>query len=66
MEVLILIALADAVRSINKTVIAVHISNTHHREDFRKNDYLAHAASGAIIGLGLEGYALAIEHLLEL
>lgn len=60
------IALADAVKGINKTVIAVHISNTQMREEFRKIDFLAEAASGAIIGLGLAGYALAIEHLLEL
>jgi 3-dehydroquinate dehydratase II len=60
------IALADAVKAINKTVIAVHISNTFIREDFRKTDYLAQAASGAIIGLGLAGYALAIEHLLDI
>lgn len=59
------IALADAVKAINKTVIAVHISNTQQREEFRKIDYLANAASGAIIGLGLEGYALAIEHLVD-
>ncbi len=60
------IAIADAVKAINKNVIAVHISNTLLREDFRQTDYLASAASGAIIGLGLEGYAIAIEHSLEL
>jgi 3-dehydroquinate dehydratase-2 len=57
------IALADAVKAINKIVIAVHISNTHLREEFRKTDYLANAATGAIIGLGIEGYAVAIDHL---
>lgn len=59
------VALADVIRSVSVPAISVHISNTHIREDFRKQDFLSVACEGAIIGLGLEGYALAIEHLLD-
>lgn len=59
------VALADAVRSVPLPAISVHISNTHIREEYRRRDLLAEACEGAIIGLGLEGYSLAIEHLLD-
>jgi 3-dehydroquinate dehydratase II len=57
------VAIADAIRAIALPVVQVHISNTHQREPYRKNDYIAEAALGQITGLGMEGYALAIEFL---
>ncbi|MGB3163891.1 MAG: type II 3-dehydroquinate dehydratase [Chitinophagaceae bacterium] len=45
-------------------VVEVHISNVHAREDFRKLSHVSAKAAGSIIGLGLEGYDLAIEWLL--
>ncbi len=59
------VALADAAACSGVPIIAIHISNTHIREDFRKHDLLAPACSGAIIGLGLPGYDLAIDQLLD-
>ncbi len=56
-------ALADALRGSGKPVVEVHISNIHRREAFRHTLVTAGAAVGAITGLGIDGYALALEHL---
>jgi 3-dehydroquinate dehydratase-2 len=55
------IAIGDAVASISTPVIEVHISNVQAREDFRRVSYVAPKAVGTIAGLGLEGYALALD-----
>ena len=57
------IALADAVAAIPAPVIEVHISNVHKREPFRHHSYLSAKCLGSIVGLGLDGYRLAAEHL---
>lgn len=54
------IALADAVAAIPAPVVEVHISNVHARETFRHHSYLAPQCVGSIVGLGLEGYRLAV------
>ena len=56
------IALADAIAAITTPVVEVHISNIHAREKFRHHSYLAPNCVGSIVGLGLNGYALAIHH----
>ncbi|MEO6038528.1 MAG: type II 3-dehydroquinate dehydratase [Saprospiraceae bacterium] len=57
------IALADAVAAIPAPVIEVHISNVHARESFRHHSFLSAKCKGSIVGLGLEGYRLAIAYL---
>ncbi len=59
------IALADAVGAITAPVIEVHISNVHQREVFRHHSYIAAKCVGSIVGLGLEGYRLAVEYLVK-
>lgn len=59
------IALADAVGAIPTPVVEVHISNVHARESFRHHSYLAPKCVGSIIGLGLKGYELAIDFLMD-
>jgi 3-dehydroquinate dehydratase-2 len=54
-------ALADALRGSGKPVVEVHISNVHRREPFRHRLVTAGAAVGVISGLGIEGYALALD-----
>lgn len=56
------IAIADAVAQV-ETVIEVHISNVHAREDFRRHSVVSPYATGVIVGLGLGGYDLALAHL---
>jgi 3-dehydroquinate dehydratase-2 len=55
------VAIGDTVAAITTPVIEVHISNVHAREDFRKISHVSAKATGSIIGLGLEGYQLAVE-----
>jgi 3-dehydroquinate dehydratase II len=55
------VAIGDAVAAITTPVIEVHISNIHAREDFRKHSFVTDKAAGSIIGMGLEGYEMALE-----
>ncbi len=58
------IAIADTIQAISVPVIEVHISNIYARESFRHHSYLSPYCKGVIVGLGLNGYQLAIESLL--
>ncbi len=60
------VAITDAIRAINIPVVEVHISNIYTREDYRKNSLTATACKGVIIGLGMDVYRLAVEHLIFL
>lgn len=60
------IGISDAVRAISIPVIEVHISNTFSREDFRHTSFISPYAKGVIIGFGLDSYALALQHFLDL
>ena len=57
------IALGDAVGAISAPVVEVHISNVHRREAFRHHSYLSAPCVGSIVGLGLDGYRLAVSYL---
>lgn len=59
------VAIGDAIAAIKAPVIEVHISNVHAREDFRKISHVSAKVKGTISGLGLQGYALAVEALLQ-
>ncbi len=57
------IALRDAIAGITTPVFEVHISNLAEREAFRQTSYVSEVCVGSIDGLGLKGYAIAIEEL---
>ncbi len=57
------VALLDTILACGYPVIEVHISNIHQREAFRQNSLISKAAKGVICGLGIQGYALALEAL---
>jgi 3-dehydroquinate dehydratase-2 len=59
------VAVADAIAAINTPVMEVHISNIYKREEFRKKSFLTANCIGIIAGLGLSGYALAIQYFLR-
>lgn len=60
------IALRDACAELTAPLIEVHISNVHAREEFRHHSYLSGVATGVIVGLGLQGYLLALRYLATL
>jgi 3-dehydroquinate dehydratase II len=57
------VALRDACAELSAPLIEVHISNVHAREDFRRQSYLSPVATGVIVGLGVQGYLLALRYL---
>lgn len=59
------VALGDAIAAITTPVIEVHISNIAAREDFRKISHVSAKCKGTITGLGLKGYELAVQYLIE-
>jgi 3-dehydroquinate dehydratase-2 len=59
------VAIGDAVASIKCPVVEVHISNIDAREEFRKLSHVSAKCKGTISGLGLKGYALAVEYFLK-
>lgn len=59
------VSIADAVASIKAPVIEVHITNIAAREEFRHTSLTGRVCAGSIIGLGLDGYRLAVEALIE-
>ncbi|ORJ58192.1 type II 3-dehydroquinate dehydratase [Mycobacterium simiae] len=59
------VALRDACAELRAPLIEVHISNVHAREEFRRHSYLSPVATGVIVGLGVQGYLLALRYLAE-
>jgi 3-dehydroquinate dehydratase-2 len=60
------IALLDALLATELPVIEVHISNIHRRETFRQHSYVSMAAVGVICGLGVRGYAMALQAMADI
>ena len=57
------VAIADAVAAVTTPVVEVHISNVFAREPFRHHSYVSPHAAGVIVGMGLDGYRYALQHL---
>lgn len=60
------VSVADAVAAVPVPVIEVHITNVAAREEFRHNSLVGRYCRGSILGLGLDGYRLALEAILEI
>ena len=60
------IALLDALKTFEGPILEVHISNIHQREEFRRHSYVSLAASGVIVGCGVQGYGLALRRIAQL
>lgn len=59
------IALFDAVKSVMIPTVEIHISKLEEREDFRQVSYIRLAAKKTITGHGIQGYAEALEFLVN-
>ena len=57
------VALRDACAELRAPLIEVHISNVFGREEFRHHSYISGVATGVIVGLGVQGYLLALRYL---
>ena len=59
-------AIRDALASVAVPKVEIHISNIMEREDFRKVSVTAPACDKQIFGEGLNGYLMAIDHILSM
>ena len=63
------VAIRDAMLSVNKPAVEVHLSNIYKREDFRKQSLISDVVLGVISGFGKLSYHLALDvafHVLRL
>ncbi len=57
----------DALKMCDCPVVELHISNIHRREaEWRSRSILTQVVKGIVSGLGVDGYALAVRHLVML
>lgn len=59
------VAIHDALKAVPAPAIEVHLTNIFARESYRHQTLLTSACRGIIAGLGLQGYTLAVEALLN-
>lgn len=59
------VAIHDAIGGINTPVAEVHISNVYAREEFRHKSLITSKCVGMLTGFGMEGYAMAINFLIN-
>jgi len=55
------VALRDALLGVKLPFIELHLSNTFAREKFRHHSFFSDIAVGCIVGLGAQGYELAVQ-----
>lgn len=56
------VAIRDALLGVAIPFIELHVSNVHGREPWRHHSYFSDKAAGIIVGLGVYGYKVAVEH----
>ena len=56
------VAMRDALTAVRIPFIEVHLSNIHAREPWRAHTHFTAIAVGSVLGLGSQGYDLALEY----
>ncbi len=59
-------AIRDAIASVDKPFIEVHMSNVHAREEFRHTSVISPVCKGVIAGFGASSYLLAVSAMRDL
>lgn len=59
------IAILDALKAVSIPTVEVHLSDINSRDEFRRHSYISYAAIKTVMGLGFEGYKVAIEYLVK-
>lgn len=59
------VAILDALKAIGLPAVEVHLSDVDSREAFRKISYIRPACEAVFSGLGFEGYAKAVDFLID-
>lgn len=59
------VSLRDALLAVPAPKIEVHLSNIFAREEYRHHSLITSACRGMVCGLGLQGYSLALQALLQ-
>lgn len=59
-------AIHDAISSVNKPFIEVHMSNVHARDEFRHKSVISPVCKGVIAGFGVDSYLLAVKALCDM
>jgi 3-dehydroquinate dehydratase-2 len=54
------VAIRDALLSVGKPYVEVHLSNVHAREGYRHHSYLSDRAVGVVVGFGPDSYLLGL------
>ena len=60
------IAILDALKMFPRPIVELHISNIHRREEIYQRSLVSKAATAVIVGLGAQGYAVAVRAIGEL
>ena len=60
------VAILDALNQVHVPIIELHISNPHKREPFRHHSFVTMAATALICGLGVNGYPIAVEAMIDM
>ena len=57
------VVLRDALVIPGVPIVEVHITNVHAREGFRHHSYISAIADAVVVGMGIFGYACAVQYL---
>ena len=55
------VAIRDALCNVEGTIVEVHITDIHAREDFRRHSFISDVADHVVVGHGVRGYVEAVD-----
>ena len=55
------VAIRDALSNVEGTIVEVHITDIHAREEFRQRSFISDVADHVVVGHGVRGYVEAVD-----